>query len=648
MNRLDNCFSAADVRFPIGSSVIAERSAEICLKRYTKLDKKNVEVWFSKQRGLFAFISLLNSQGNVIETIENLPLKGMPQGINRHTSLYALKLYFDNSYLVPEKGSDGLFNRVSVRIIGEGGGRSKIPFQPGLAVGSIVRVEGLDAMQKYSEQVAELELFQQNIENAEKEITKLDEKIKNENSKGTKSIQQLITLWEQQKGVIDRSIKKMINNIAQTKFEDIPNFTGFHQAIESPIDFKNSTLETQLRGFDSVSFTSQYVMKETNESNIKDKMTRSSSANAVSTNVEGGWGPFSAKAGASQAWSDSAANRIRDINKGQDVEGVLVINATMTSRHVRCFSEVKYDLDKLRSLVNLMGTSNEEEKKRFGISTLSGKPGILMLTEAVLGGSFTAFVTFLNTSNSQENSENKSKESNTSTSTEVSGGFKGLASVGVGVSTSRGKGEQSEDDVLKSIKNTRVNIEFVAQGAIPTLVRNTVVNEVLKHLNTDPVKYELTQQDQADLDLELSSKPGDKEKAVARRNLKQEKAAQSFLNTTRGLMSEKSEQKIHTIESVMAAYDNFSEKLQNKECGIPVGFNYRVLTIDDIQYEINKLENINQESGQKDNPKEPLQGQDSEPVLTTGKPTANARIPKGLGGSGSPSPTTGSSSSTTT
>lgn len=584
-------------------------SIDICLKRYTKLDRKAIEVWTNKQSGMFAYIHLLSEHGKILETSGKLYLEGIQKGINRHTDINTVKSYFDNTYLVPKKNEDGSYNSVSVRVIGKGGGRPKIPFQPGLAVGSIVRMDELKDMEEYAEKTAQEQFFEQQIENVEKQITRLDDKINartkiltERNKKTGEALKtdndSLIKLYTKQKEEQNKSIKKISEKLGEEI--TVPIFAGFHQAMESPIDLKNSTLTTQLRGFDSVSYTSQYVTMDESTTTMHDKMMRSSSANSASASVGVGFGPWKVEVSASHAWAESAANRVRDISSNSSAQGILVINATMTSRHVRCFSEVKYDVQKLQTIYDIMKNENisDEDKEFFGISMIGKEkkqqPAIIMLTEAVLGGSFTAFVTFLNTSEGKGHNEKELKTSESESATQVGGGGSILGinlTAGGGGSHAQSKGEQTEEDLINNVKNTRINIEFVAQGAMPAFARDNVASEVLKHLKLDPSNNaELSMQEEKEIE-EGEKDDHAKKIAVAKREARLAKSGSTYLNTIRGITSEKKEEKIHTLNSVMSAYENFSEKLQDKECGIPTGFNYRILTKDQIGKILEEEEN---------------------------------------------------------
>ncbi len=573
-------------------------SDRICIKKYTNLVKdpknKQIELWLDRQGGLSASIGFYNKKGDLIKRLTHLRLEGLSAGLPKRIvsdkDRGILANYLENTHAIAEKGLDGTYGKVRVHISGKGGGRGKIPFQQGIALGSVVRGKSLEKMEKYAELMAKKQIFEEQINEADEQIELLEAKIatrKKAKEKGDDD--PLIVNWQSQIKAIEACIVQLTKQMnPEGQKIEIPIFEGFQQALESPIDMVASHFETQPRGFDSLEYSSQYIKMDDDISEIHNKMTQSSSANSLSVGGGGGWGLWKVNAKASYSNTDAVAKRIIQIHKEKKSQGVLIINATVTTRHVRCFTHLKYDYSKLENILQAMKEGSEDELERYGITvddsaqnTTSKK--IYMLTEAVLGGSFTALVTFLDISKTTQDAEAKSEESSSTASASAKVGF-ALWNVGSGFSRFSSSASQSEDDVLKNIGRTKVNIEMFANGAIPTFARNIVEHEIYKHLDLNPSKFELTKKEESEVEAFIKAEGQDREIALAKQEMKIAKNQEAFLNQYRALTSEKDKQKIHTPESVMAAYEDFSKQItEDKDCGIPIGFNYRILTQANIE-----------------------------------------------------------------
>lgn len=359
----------------------------VCVGSYTDLLKsKKIEIWFNEQKGFAAVVHTLNKLGNDLSIYKNLPLNDLPKEIASYRDISALKSFFDHAYLIPEKGMNGLYNRVSVRMKGPGGGRSTIPFQPGLALGSVVRGCSLEKMERYSEVMAKQQAYEEQISNAEKQLELLTAKINNKRDSTSKGDKALVEIWSKQIQNITKALDSLIIKLDKDP-GDIPIFEGFYQALESPIDMGASKMEVQPRGFDSLEYSSQYIRLDADISKILDQITQSSNSNSASASLGGGFFLYNAKASASHSWSSGLAKRVTEIKNQRKSQGILLIHATVTTRNVRCFTDLKYNRAKLQMIQHVMkNEENQEVLDRYGITTEGDKKVIYMLTEAVLGG----------------------------------------------------------------------------------------------------------------------------------------------------------------------------------------------------------------------------------------------------------------------
>ncbi|KIC72986.1 hypothetical protein DB42_CO00210 [Neochlamydia sp. EPS4] len=580
--------STASIITHIGSASLVNSNG-VCVNTYKSLlNDKKIEVLYNKQTGLSAIIHFLDAQGNVVSKSLPLPLKGMPAEITVQKDVSQIKRFFENTHLIAEKGLEGSYAHVSVHVSGKGGGNGKIPFQPGLALGSVVRGETLIKMEEYAQKMANEETIIEQIKSAEQRIDMLKTKIKARHDVAVQgeSGDPLIACWEKQMGAATNFIKTLSAKLNSASGE-IPIFENFYQGVESPIDMARSQMEVQPRGFDSLHYNSQYIDMRQELSKIHDRITHSSSASSVSASV--GW-LMMVGGSASLAGSSATSERLAQIKMEGIAEGVLVINAVATSRHVRCFTDLQYDKRKLQALLNAMNRNNNDELKKYGISKRAdGTKEIYLLTEAVLGGSFTALVTFSNESRTDRKEDKFTHEHGISTAVRGGGNFVDWG-ISIGNSNAIQYGIQTESDILRSIVGTKVSIEIISQGAMPIFAREVVEREIMKHVDLNPSKFELSKKDEEDAEIMATGKEKEKALAVLQRRMKMENAQVAVMNTYRGLTSSKEKQNVHSTQSVMEAYENFvTQMTTDRDCGIPIGFNYQILTQKEIEEMLEEL-----------------------------------------------------------
>jgi hypothetical protein len=101
----------------------------------------------------------------------------------------------------------------------------------------------------------------------------------------------------------------------------------------------------------------------------------------------------------------------------------------------------------------------------------------------------------------------------------------------------------------------------------------------------------LSSSDVSDAEKIVKSKGEELQVALVQQDVKMRNHQATVLNVIRGMTAEKHVQNIHTMESVMGAYESFADQITNdKESGVPIGFNYTVLTKEEIEKHIARLE----------------------------------------------------------
>ncbi|MCC6127777.1 MAG: hypothetical protein IT584_01050, partial [Chlamydiae bacterium] len=192
----------------------------------------------------------------------SLELRGIPKELLGAKSPERLRNYLKFCYPVVSKGVDGEDSAISLRPTLLGGTRIKIPFQPGLALGSIVKGDTVKKMVAYAEKMGLVEQYQMQIEEAEDRFNVLEAKIQSYKDQGRaskKSGAALIAVWEKEKrNITEKMIPKLEEALEKISY-DSDFFANFQAGLHSPIDMEKSQMEIQPRAFDSLSYNSQYI-----------------------------------------------------------------------------------------------------------------------------------------------------------------------------------------------------------------------------------------------------------------------------------------------------------------------------------------------------------------------------------------------------
>jgi hypothetical protein len=599
--------SALTAQNQIASDAAAARSlptqdeTTVCIHTYTDpLKSKTITIALSQTTGLSASI---HSNGCVMMNDNGLPLTGLPRELYNLKDLCLLKSYFSHTHLIPEKGTDGIYNRVAVHVSGLGGGggnglgEAPIPVQPGLAFGGVVLGSAIMMMQEHASATAALNSLENEIMTAGNEIIRLEKEIAYEtkqldNNKGmNESLTIRISIKNAKKQFCLNNLKEL-GELIPDQLQKVfscrkPHLVNFNAAIETPIDMGHSVWECQPRGHDGSYFMTEDISLKINDSEIRNKIMHSSGANSLSGGVE----LFSNNISGSHSWNESIADRVLAIKQEGGAERILIINSIVSTRQVRCFTNLLYDPRKLKSISEVMKSCKTiEDCNRHGITVQkNGEKALYLLTEEVMSGSFTALVKFSNSTTITRDAGTHQNGNHSTTGLNAQAGYKGIG-VNAGFSNAAGSGGMTDDDTLRNTAATRVSIEILTQGAIPTLTLSTMEQKMINHLDLNPAKFELSEKDEADLKEMAMAKGSDKQFVMMKQQMKCENAAVAVLNTCRGLTSSSEQQSIISCDSVLASYVDFVNKMtKDRGCGVPIGFNYTVLTEREINERLVEL-----------------------------------------------------------
>jgi len=533
---------------------------------------QEILIHYSPQKGLFGSICMPES-GRACN-VNLLPVYGVPEKLLRSGQISLFRKFFELVHFTFQKAQDGNYLALNTHVSGKGGMKPKIPFQPGLSLGSIVRGDVIEKMEVFGETSAKVEHVQKQLRDLEQGVESLRGKIRSieqrmkkgekEEQKSEDSVNQALKeVYESQIKACEDQIKKMpaVLRAVHQKPLELPFFTEITTSVETPIDFNTTLVATDSRGFDSTHYVSEYIDLTQSEEHIQDRMNERSSASQVSGSL--GFSFF--KASVSHSWSSAAMSRVADIKREGHASKILLINALVTTRHVRYLKNVTFDPRKLKNILELMnGSDNPEELIKKGISINSrGEKLVYLLTEAVMGGSFSAIVSFLKEDRSKRNVDDSANHSSSSTS------ISGKASYGpwkgsLGGEHSRQKADETHADHLENQGNINVSIEYIAQGSIPQLTREKVMREALKYQDPNLRTYQSS---------------GSEKESPSKRQEELQKSMYLTANEIQKTTSHQEEISIHTPSTIMKAYDDFcSQMVIDSDSGIPIGFNYSILT----------------------------------------------------------------------
>lgn len=522
------------------------------------------------------------------KSINNLPVEGVPTELLVMRNAALLTRFFTLVKLQPKKNVNGTYRCLKVHVPGPGGVKAKIPFQPGLAIGSIVPYETIRQLDQYATAAAKMESIEQQIQairdgivgiNAKLEAYQADEEALGAVDGAPGLVEIMQPILEAQKGAFIKQGQLLAEKVREAT-EELgavdPIFPKFRSGLKLPLDLDRTTMGIDPRGFDSITFSSRLIDVEESEERIRDKLNESSSSSQVSGEVSGGWF-VKVKAGFSHSWSKAAMDRVASIRRQGTASKILLVNAMVTSRNVRYLKNKHFDLKELQALLEVMRAGSPETKRAHGISTVDGQQVVYYLSEAVMGGSFTAIVTYLKKSEQNRDLEEHTNTSSSATEANAGGSFLGIGGSLSG-SNAQESTESTSDDHLKSADSLNINIDFICQGAIPQLARDTVVREVMKY------------QDQNFQTHESNGSEGSGKSRVERQAELQEamyKAANAIAKT----QVDQSELSVHTPGSVSKAYDDFCGEITgDNKSGVPIGFNYSTLTEREILQRIGELQ----------------------------------------------------------
>lgn len=448
------------------------------------LRKKTIQVFWTDAQRLSGRVHDLHTNLR----IENLPLTGVPTPLIQSKNLQRMQAFFQQTHFILERGQEGSYNRISVHVTARGGGgEAKLPIRPGLVLGAVVKAQTIEELEKYAaataqqQQLEQQVLFlEQQIESlrVKKETRVLQKKRDDPQQTHDKNPDPLVNAYDQNIRDLENQLISSFPKAGLLKFE-LPLLSQLLVGDASPVDKRASKTTHQPRASDSIIFTEQYIhLSETNEA-IEQKITES--MGTVGGSASAGYMLW--KAGAKLEHTSSIAQRVLQIKKSGQAKGILILSATATLRQVECYTDLKYDVEELKRLLDIMKRKDPAELESNGIGQ---NKTLYILTEAFKGASFTAFVTFLEETKSDKNQTELERAKKLA----LEGHLKGEAGqfgIDLGGALSSESALKNAQELLRSEAVTQVKIDIEMKGVVAAFERH-VVEQFNRHTLTSVLK----------------------------------------------------------------------------------------------------------------------------------------------------------------
>lgn len=516
-----------------------------------------------------------------------------------------------------KKGISGRYESVSYRLAARGGTKAQIPFQAGLALGSVVNTKTIEQLNSFAKASAESGQIERRINACEKRIEALESKIQSKkmsdeqiilelgsaesrknNSRAEniaklaeleglgaevieykKYYRSLVKRWKAEIEQLVKLIEKMTGQGVVGPEEgaadqdqvnnDIP--VSFYSSIQSPLIVTKENMETLDIGFKSGEYHSQYINTKEESAVINDKVKKISGS--ASVGVSGGIGLYAG--GVEGELEGAIASRVGEIQKNGLAKGVYIISSLITTEYIQTLTKLVFDRDRLRSTLMAMKAANDDK--------------ICILTQAILGGSYTALATVADEEKMEQRLRKRALEGGIGGKIEA-GTAKPVGTLNIkadaNLSASIRGGVQSEMDKLASIVTSIIDIEIIAQGAVPNFSVKEKIQEVVRFSDVSLAGNSLKTKEGSSTQKDEASSS---EKQLRRlEDMEEVQALQ--LSKARGYATQIFSQKVHSIESIQDGYENYIAQLQTgKNCGIPIGFNYIEFTRKDLEAKYTEL-----------------------------------------------------------
>ncbi|MFM7204663.1 MAG: hypothetical protein ACKO6N_28150 [Myxococcota bacterium] len=343
--------------------------------------------------------------------------------------------------------------------------------------------------------------------------------------------------------------------------------------IESPIDYVRSELKQIPLAADGLKLECQYFSFDENVQSSEDTMNSMKAFISASTSFMGGQ--------RSSEVSGTAMSQTNSQRQNHDIEGTLVITASVTHKMASMWAPFFIDVDKgIRAWNEMFKDDHIDMDNAASMSAIEaedaqGQPKFYnILSGATFGSSFVGMVHVLKASSTQSSQTMLSAAASLQAQM-TTGSWFASAKGGFGV-------DRSFSDSVKNLlsqQNIQSHVSLVCMGIIPTIEANTVeiVVKGFTNFSPDQTMGQLATLQNATADSQSSVTQAASAARTGAQMVSLETAKmKAAVSAVGDLDSEQN--KMLDINSMMVAFTDFVNKAIAGNCGVPINYYLKPIT----------------------------------------------------------------------
>jgi hypothetical protein len=341
-------------------------------------------------------------------------------------------------------------------------------------------------------------------------------------------------------------------------------------SLESPVDFARSKILTLPLSADSLHLDAQYFSYDENQ-----ESNPLNTVNQIESYLKAATGSLGTQA--SSDVSNKAMSQISVQRKNHQLSGTLIITATCTHKKTKILDPCILDVDRAIEVWNASYPHDSIDITApaipAGNAGAAEAGGISILSGAALGSCFIGMVHML-----KNDAVGSSGDALTNLASKLQDRFRignwfEEASGGFGVDPSMA----GEIKSLLSTQTLTTHVNLVTLGAIPSIGSNLVQMGVKTFANIDPEKLNASLANATTAEKSTIDQSANAAKTGARALAIQGATIRSVMmglgNIDRGANN-----KVMDIASLMAAFENYLQKIDTGEAGVPISFYVKTIT----------------------------------------------------------------------
>ena len=453
---------------------------------------------------------------------------------------------------------------------------TSIPYHPSLVLGNIVPDENLEIIKTISDLQSPIDIsldkmnsmisLKQTTESTIREMVNM--------SIDPSELQEQLTEIKQE--VLSSSTDYMKTRITQEKLivAEKAKLTGMvGSSIESPVDFTRSMIKNDIPlSFDSIKLDIRYFSFDENNQDAHSTLASIKSFVSASTKFLGN--RYSTEV--SNAAQQQASSQVEH----HQIKGTLIITATCTHKNalllspfilnvdkaIRVWNSLYPDKIKVDSLSNMMEIAREE-------GTASERK-MNIISGATCGSSLVGMVHVVRDESTTSSQSMMSAVKSLQTKADVGGWFASVKG-GAGLDGSFSRDIKN----LLSSQNIDSHVSLITMGTIPTIKSNKLkmgVKEFTKFDAKSMMEQLALMNGNIGSDLKTVSGGADK---VRESGQMQSIEANKITNVLSSLGNiDKEENSIMDINSLMSAFEDYVDRIQKGDIGIPINYYLKPIT----------------------------------------------------------------------